>query len=304
MDRRAFIRTALAALPALLAPDLLAKSNPKTHPGKKARQIIKGIPVLLFHKLGASPQKPYCMTPAELEKVLRAAADGGFFPVGLDEIARGDLARVPAGKKPFAITLDDGHPSQIDLDGGKPDPRCAFAIIRRCFEDPRATFFVCPGKKRLPFGAEGEKKMRMVLEAGMSLGDHTAFHERMDKLGAGKITSGMGIVMTLLDKVLGEKRAAADIPFAYPYGVPPATAKLRDLVREFEYKGKTWRHSCAFLARLGFGEPMTKKTDLLFCPLPGTPALEERRYLLPRINISSLKDFKKDVLERDEIFIA
>jgi len=290
MDRRSFIRTALLSLPGFYLLDAAAK-------------VSTGIPILVFHRIGEQ-KKPYSLSPGQFEKILEAARDGGFFPVSLDEIVRDELDAVPAGKKPFSITFDDGHPSQIRLKDGKLDETCAFSIMKRIFDDPKATFFInagAAGKK--PFGPGGEEKIGILREAGMALGSHTAGHMKMNALSTQDIIEQMGETMLYLDGVLTGDLAQENVYLAYPYGVLPSGKKSRDAVSKFEYGGRTFRHPAAFSCRLGFGEPMTKKGDTLLCPLPGTAAFESRRYDLPRIIISSLKDFVKDVAGREEVYV-
>ena len=290
MDRRSFIRTVLLSLPGFYLPGAAAK-------------VSTGIPILAFHRIGEQ-KKPYSLSPGQFEKILEAASDGGFFPVSLDEIVRDELDAVPAGKKPFSITFDDGHPSQIRLKNGTPDATCAFSIMKRIFDEPKAAFFVnasSTGKK--PFGPDGEKKTGILREAGMFLGSHTAGHLKMNALSTQEVIEQVGETMLYLDGVLTGDLAQENVYLAYPYGVLPSGKKSRDAVKKFEYGGRTFRHPAAFSCRLGFGEPMTKKGDVLLCPLPGTAAFESLRYSLPRIIISSLKDFAKDVAGRQEIHV-
>jgi peptidoglycan/xylan/chitin deacetylase (PgdA/CDA1 family) len=290
MDRRDFIRTALLSLPGFYFLD-------------GAAAVSTGIPILVFHRIGEQ-KKPYSLSPGQFEKILEAARDGGFFPVSLDEIVGDDLVAVPPGKKPFSITFDDGHPSQIRLKEGNLDETCAFSIMKRIFDDPRATFFVSAGTTgKKPFGPDGEKKIGILREAGMFLGSHTAGHLKMNALSTQEVIEQMGETMLYLDGVLTGDLAQKSVFLAYPYGVLPAGKKSRDAVKTFEYKGRTFHHPAAFSCRLGFGEPMTKKGDALLCPLPGTGAFESLRYDLPRIIISSLKDFAKDVAGRKEVYV-
>jgi peptidoglycan/xylan/chitin deacetylase (PgdA/CDA1 family) len=290
MKRRDFIRTTLISLPGFFVLD-------------GADGVSTGIPILAFHRVGEQ-KKPYSLSPGQFEKILEAASDGGFFPVSLDEIVRDGLEVVPAGKKPFSITFDDGHPSQIRLKDGKPDATCAFSIMKRIFDEPKATFFVNAGTTgKEPFGPDGEKKIGILREAGMFLGSHTAGHLKLDTLSTQKVIEQMGETMLYLDGVLTGDLAQEAVCLAYPYGVLPSGKKSRDAVKSFTYKGRTFGHAAAFTCRLGLGEPMTEKDDVLLCPLPGTAAFESLRYSLPRVIISSPKDFVKDVGGREDVYV-
>jgi len=290
MNRRDFIRTALLSLPGFFLLD-------------GAAGVSTGVPILAFHRIGEQ-KKPYSLSPGQFEKILEAARDGGFFPVSLDELVGDALDAVPPGKKPFSITFDDGHPSQIRLKDGKPDATCAFSIMTRIFDDPKATFFVNAGTTgKKPFGPDAGKKIGILREAGMFLGSHTAGHLKMNALSTQEVIEQMGETMLYLDAVLAGGLAQENVYLAYPYGVLPSGKKSRDAVKSFKYEGRTFGHPAAFTCRLGFGEPMTKKSDALLCPLPGTAAFESLRYNLPRIIISSPKDFAKDVAGREDVFV-
>ena len=61
--------------------------------------------VLEYHLIGY-PEDRWRRTPENFRKDLQMMYDNDFYPVSVLDIAYGNL-NVPAGKTPFAITLDD-----------------------------------------------------------------------------------------------------------------------------------------------------------------------------------------------------
>jgi hypothetical protein len=61
--------------------------------------------VLEYHLIGY-PEDRWRRTPENFRKDLQMLYDNNYYPVSVLDIAHGRL-NVPAGKTPFAITLDD-----------------------------------------------------------------------------------------------------------------------------------------------------------------------------------------------------
>ena len=126
--------------------------------------------VLEYHLIGY-PEDRWRRTPENFRKDLQMLYDNDFYPVSVLDIAHGNL-NVPAGKTPFAITLDDSSAGQFRFleENGKLviDPNCAVGIMedfKKKYRDfpVTATFYVLPAiKPTLRLFAQPEYKSKNI----------------------------------------------------------------------------------------------------------------------------------------------
>jgi hypothetical protein len=109
----------------------------------------------------------------------------GWFPIQSDELLRGRLNIVPAGKRPVVLTFDGSHVSQYRLLGdGSLDPNSALGVLLDFHNEHtadwplRATFFVQPEADDPAYQLFGqpefvEKKLQTLVDLGMEIGSYT-----------------------------------------------------------------------------------------------------------------------------------
>lgn len=198
------------------------------------------VPVLMYHRIVASPQSVFDRTPEAFRAELVRLARENYVPVTAEHYVDGDLD-LPAGTHPVVLTFDDGDPTQFALDArGEPSAGTAVSILRDVAGEyprfrPVATFFVNAD----PFGDPGGLRTLPWLAAhGMEIGNHTATHAN---LGQSSPDRAMREIVTE-DRAI--RRAVPDfVPatLALPFGVPPDDPALamRGAVgtSEYQYRG-------------------------------------------------------------------
>jgi peptidoglycan/xylan/chitin deacetylase (PgdA/CDA1 family) len=194
------------------------------------------VPVLMYHRITATPVSVYDRTPAAFRAELVRLAREHYVPVTATRYVDGDLD-VPAGTHPVVLTFDDGDPSQFALDAaGEPVAGTAVAIMREValeFPDfqPIATFFVNAD----PFGDPGGMRTLPWLSArGMEIGNHTATHANLARSTSDQVRQ----------EILAQDKAiklavpgAAPATLAYPFGARPDDPGLAMTGEGYSYRG-------------------------------------------------------------------
>ncbi len=277
-------------LPALRSPLRAVASKRKPSGDVYGSEI--GIPILMFHRLSPQPRSKFSMTPAEFRRVLNALQSAGYCAVSLESYLSDRFNPDCAGQKPFVLTFDDSHPSQVALlPDGRLDPDSALGVLREVWPDATATFFANVKNGGPPFGRDSVKKIALLESLGFEIGNHTVSHARLDHLSK----SGVKRAIRGVCAFFGRSRMS----FAYPYGVIPAT-QIPTTLPDCEI-------SAAFGANTGYFEGSRQRGrdgayPPLLAPLPGSRALSERRWRIPRLNISSLNDLRRDVLNNPNVY--
>jgi peptidoglycan/xylan/chitin deacetylase (PgdA/CDA1 family) len=262
-----------------------------------------GIPVVILHRVSPYARGRQEVTADEVWRMLASAKNAGFVPVALEDIVHGTLPSSCSGKKPFAITFDDAHVTQFRLLRGRVDPDCAFGILTSFYAEPKATFFINTDNGAPPFLSESAVKLNMIVEAGMSVGNHGASHVGIDRLSLPGMLWEMGRVRAFLDESLGGKLKDRDVYFAYPFGSAPQDPERLALVRRFTFEGKTYEHPAAFVFHEGWGADRKEECDAMLCPPGGVDTSGTAALRLPRLNVISLRDFRIDILEREDVYL-
>ncbi len=247
---------------------------------------------MVFHRLETHPHSKFALTPTAFRAALNALRDANYCLVSLEEYLSNAFDSTCAGRKPFALTFDDSHPSQVAFDpDGLIVPDSALGVLLAVFAHPKATFFANVHNGGHPFGRDSARKVELLGELGLEIGNHTVSHARVDKLSR----AGVAREITGVCAYFGRSRMV----FAYPYGVIPYGGIPTAL--------PGCALSAAFGANLGYFEGQRDRErdgqlSPLLAPLPGTRAFAEHQFRLPRVNIDSLQDLRRDVLENPNVY--
>ena len=199
--------------------------------------------VIMYHHIreGANPM---FRSASKFRQDLENLYNAGFRPVTVTEYVENRMILGP-GASPVVITFDDAHPNQFQLrKDGSIDPRTAVGIwseFSKTHPDfpVKGTWYMLPvmwGQKALR-----EKKVKMILEMGSELGNHTYNHKFLSKQNDEVVKSEIAKMNDLLVKC----GIPANMPLCPPYGEYP---KNKSLVKSFSWRGKTYNHSSACLA--------------------------------------------------------
>jgi len=178
------------------------------------------VPVLMYHRITATPESVYDRTPTAFRAELVRLARERYVPVTAARYVDGDLD-LPAGTHPVVLTFDDGDPSQFALDAaGEPVAGTAVSIMREVaveFPDfqPVATFFVNAD----PFGDPGGMRTLPWLSArGMEIGNHTATHANLARSTSDRVRQEI----VAQDKAIRLAVPGAEpVTLAFPFGARP-----------------------------------------------------------------------------------
>ncbi len=229
---------------------------------------------------------------------MQTLKDSNFYPVSLDEIMSNTFRKECAGKKLFCIHFDDGHASQVRLlNDSTLDPDCMLGIVLKYFHDPRAAFFINinNGGSR-PFGNDSERKLAWLKSRGMTVGNHSAHHKRLD-------LQTRTIMIREIAEVF-EYTGQDTMYLSYPYGARIDDEKF--LRKGFHYRNHDFYVKAAFTEV----EEIVQFNDFwdriqlwrYLCPLSNTDEFDNRKYELPRINISTLEGFYTDIIRNPYVF--
>jgi hypothetical protein len=294
--------------PVVAPTDTLIKpptqTPPKSHPSKRvpaplpaprattgAYGDIIGIPVLMFHRFEAQPKNKFSIAPDEFRRVLMALKHANYCLVGLKDYLENRFDATCEGRKLFALTFDDGHSTQLKLlPDAQVDPNSGLGVLLSVFPQAKATFFLNVSNAGRPFGPASDQKVRRLRELGLEIGNHTVSHPYLNRLPDTRVAQEVSNTC----RYFGMNR----MNLAYPYGVAP-----RKPITSYQ-TGCTI--NAAFGARLGYFEGIPRgqgtQTGPFLAPLPASAAFKAMRYRLPRLNIHSLADLRRDVLENPGVY--
>ena len=244
----------------------------------------KGIPILMFHRFSSLGSGDYNIAVSDFRKILAVLSKPEYCLIDLAEYAQADFMEGCQGKKPFAISMDDGHPSQFRfLKNGSLDPESGLGALFAVFPKARATMFLNVSNGGAPFGTASKQKITWLRQHNIVIGNHSFSHSNMAKLSSAGVVRELDAVCAYFGQ--------GSMLLAYPYGLmPPKPVNT--------YKTKC-QIQAAFRAWLGYFEGLgqTKQSGTLLAPLPNSPTYSSRRFSYPRLNISSYQDFSRDILE-------
>ncbi|WP_051189718.1 polysaccharide deacetylase family protein [Daejeonella oryzae] len=208
--------------------------------------------VLEYHLIGY-PEDRWRRTPENFRKDLQMLYDNDFYPVSVLDIAYGNL-NVPAGKTPFAITLDDSSAGQfryIEKNGQLViDPECALGIMedfKKKYKDfpVTATFYVLPAiKPTLRLFAQPEykkQKLEWLEKNGYEIGSHNWYHSMLSKLSDAGVQEHLSMFVKEIREFLPNYEVKT---MALPLGMH---AKNRALEVSGEFEGTKYNHQAVML---------------------------------------------------------
>ncbi|MEK7288213.1 MAG: polysaccharide deacetylase family protein [Elusimicrobiota bacterium] len=172
-----------------------------------------GIPVLMYHKIGASApgsrQKSLWVSAERFEWQMKYLAERGYESVTFKDLSSGCLP-----PKPVMITFDDGYLNQYET---------AFPIMRRWGQ--RGVFYVVANgvgrenywhnpveEPRIPM--MNSDQIKELVRAGMEIGSHTSNHHRLGGLSREEARLEIEDSKKRLEELTGEPM----VSFAFPYG--------------------------------------------------------------------------------------
>ena len=194
------------------------------------RPAKKGIPVLMYHKIGDPPrgsqQKSLWVSTVQFEWQMKILRDKGYQSVTFYDVRENKLP-----SKPVLITFDDGYLNQkmnaapiLERYGMK---GIFYAVANAIGRD---NFWHDPAKEaRQPMmTAEDLKELRRL---GHEIGSHAMTHSRMDALPFE--TARQELVES--KKRLGELLGVEVVSFAFPYGKGEDAPELVEAARQAGY---------------------------------------------------------------------
>jgi peptidoglycan/xylan/chitin deacetylase (PgdA/CDA1 family) len=154
-------------------------------------------PILNYHAVGAKDRSSgFDLTAAEFARQLDWLVSAGYHTVSLDDVVqRRNLDRV------VALTFDDGSDDAL---------RVVLPELRK--RGMKATFFVITSLVGTP-GYLTWDGVRALEKAGMTIGSHTAHHERLPDLPDDRAREELAVSRRELERQLGHP---VDL-LAYPY---------------------------------------------------------------------------------------
>lgn len=199
------------------------------------RLPAKGVPVLMYHKIGIPPpgsqlQKLW-VSREQFRKQLQYLQQCRYTPITFSDVARLRREGRPLPEKPVIITFDDGYQNNYSE---------AFPLLEE-FRF-KATFFVVVNaigrdnfwhdpktEARLPMMSWQE--LREMAFAGHEIASHTMNHPRLGLVDPQRAKEELqSSLQALLEKIEGDHGV-----FAYPYGHGADEPWLQEAVRDAGY---------------------------------------------------------------------
>ncbi|MDO5718630.1 MAG: cell wall-binding repeat-containing protein [Tissierellia bacterium] len=233
------------------------------------------IMALIYHDIDDYNDR-YHRTPGAFKADIINLYNKGYLPISLKDYYTNNI-NIEEGYTPYIITLDDGTESKIKLDeSGNLTGKCAFSILREMEEKlpnfkAKATFFV---NREIPFGQDefAAKKINMIIDAGMHIGNHTVNHVNLEK-NPELIEKEIALQKKNLEKYM-ETDYIVDT-FAIPYSIVFEDKSEYDRIREGEFEGIKYKN---VLIAGGVARPAASP-DIF----------DAKKHILPRIPVARTK---------------
>jgi peptidoglycan/xylan/chitin deacetylase (PgdA/CDA1 family) len=195
ITRRKFLTGCAGAAAALFSLSLLPEY-------KVIDQLMKSIPVLLYHRVG-SETDDLTISSKRFEQDLESLSEEGYNTLSLAQVKQrlaGDDAKLP--EKPIVITFDDGYLDNYTN---------AFPLLQKYAM--KASFYIITGmmgnQDRL-----NAAQIREMEAAGMDFGSHTVTHRPLADLTPQEVKNELNQSKAALEQTLGKT-----VEFiAYPCG--------------------------------------------------------------------------------------
>jgi hypothetical protein len=208
---------------------LLAGISPAlaaTAPADRKPNLRGEVMILVYHNFGDKDLR-WTRSLTSFDRDLARLESEGYRPITLAQFVAGDFI-VPAGTTPVVLTFDDGSANQMIFTGdGRLAPGCAVAhwtAFAQAHPDfpMRGVFFVNPGTTPFKQPKFVRAKLRMIVELGGEIGNHTYTHanlRRQEDIAAREIALGQAGIERLLPDYTVHS-------FALPFGIYPPDQSL------------------------------------------------------------------------------
>jgi len=187
---------------------------------KHLDEIIKSIPILLYHRVG-SETDALTITTERFQRDMATLSEDGYNTLTLDQLGQylQGNSNQSLPKKPIMITFDDGYLDNYTN---------AFPILQKY--SMKASFYIITGmvgqNNRLT-----ASQIREMETAGMTFGSHTITHRPLAELNTEEATTELTKSKLDLEEILGKS-----VKFiAYPCG--SYTAETIKIAHEAGYSG-------------------------------------------------------------------
>lgn len=162
--------------------------------------VPKGIPVLMYHKIGPDKDNDAVISEELFKKQMKLLKEEGFHPISMQQLYDYVTKGTPVPVKPVVLTFDDGYADTYSI---------VFPVLKEYGFD--ATFFVNPGDvgQRMTWAQLKEMK-----EAGYTIANHGYQHIHMKELTNAQQVENI----QKGQEALKDKLGISNVWFCYPYG--------------------------------------------------------------------------------------
>lgn len=201
------------------------------------------IPVLMHHRLVDKVDSEFDMTPQWFEAELVRLHRERYYPVTMLQVARGDLAHVPAGRSPVVLTFDDSSIGQMHYtSSGRIAPDSAVGMLlafARAHPDfpAVASFYLNRDPFRL---GDPHRALTDLVRNGFEVGNHTYDHVPL-QLPPAQVQQQLGELAAMVARAVP---GVAPRTLALPLGVEPSHPSL---VRAGRWRTTTYRNEAVLL---------------------------------------------------------
>ena len=203
----------------------------------------KGIPILMYHKIGDPPlgsklKKLWVSVPkfrAQMEYISKK----GYRPITFHDLYNHWDGIKPLPGNPILITLDDGYLNNytdaLPVLREFGFPATIYVVVQTVgwenhWHDPNS-------ETRIPMVSWAQ--LKELQKAGWEIGSHTMNHPRLEKIEKKEAE----IEIEKSRRIIGEFLEQVPQSFAYPYGNGADNSDLHKLVRETGYRTAVSVHS-------------------------------------------------------------
>lgn len=203
---------------ALFLYDLLPVFSQGDTTPQKYLNITKGIPVLMYHKVGPDSFRNgpgLRVTPYEFERQIKYLKENGYNAISLDELINHRKKGASLPNRPIVITFDDGY---------KDNYTYAFPVLKKY--GYTATIFIVYNEvggynqwdikehNTRPFELLTWEQIRTMQDYGICFESHTLSHPHLTSITAEEAQKEITESKTKLEQALGKPVKY----IAYPYG--------------------------------------------------------------------------------------
>ena len=198
------------------------------------------IPIMSLHGVNRNEQEKTSISPEKLYERLESLYEYGFVLVNLDDLVQNNLdSKVPKGRKPLVLTLDDARRDQFDIIEKEKkyyvDPNSALGVLETFVKNHpdfnlKATFFI--DFDNVPFGDLNQlnAKIDYLKKKGFSFGAHSVTGRSFDRLNLDEIHKEIAESKRIIEQMTGQQVKY----FAAPTGIIPKDLSFND-IRSFVY---------------------------------------------------------------------